>query len=409
MKNRLIIFGMVALAMVACSKKNPAPNADNTKADTIVPDTTVCEFIPNAVTDIDGNAYNAVKIGEQLWMAENLRVTKDRDGKEIALNSKASPSTPYRYCPDGNQKNVEKYGCLYNWEAAKRVCPKGWHLPSDEEWKQLEMAAGMSQEDADKAGRRGDIAAKLCGDEGWNPSSEAAAAGNKSASGRNATGFSALPAGDPHIGLNRIAYFWCATEHSSMNAYSRCLSFSSAGIERGQKYKDSFFSVRCVRDPLTPVEEVKEIEQVEEVEKENISLPAGYVDLGLSVYWKTSNEWNNSDDHGFYTYDEAKSKFGSKLPTKEQYKELLNKCTWTWTGSGYNVRGANGNKIVLPAAGIRLCDNGGVNKVGNFGSYWSSTPLGSEFAWNLSFGVSGHAIYGYNRCNGQSVRLVQSK
>ena len=128
----------------------------------------------------------------------------------------------------------------------------------------------------------------------------------------------------------------------------------------------------------------------------------GYVDLGLpsGTLWKAKNE------EGFYTYEQAVNRFGDKLPTKEQYAELNDKCRWTWTGSGYKVVGPNGNSIVLPAAGSRDCD-GGVDYVGSGGYYWSSTPNGSVHAWRLNFN-SGVVNIGSNyRCRGSSVRLVQ--
>ena len=136
----------------------------------------------------------------------------------------------------------------------------------------------------------------------------------------------------------------------------------------------------------------------------------GYVDLGLSVYWKNSNEWNSDDDHGFYTYDDAKSKFGNSLPTKKQLEELVDKCSWTWSDSekGYYVKGPNGNSIFLPAAGDRDC-SGNVGSVGTYGRYWSSTPNGSGIAWSLYFNASGVGMNGYYRCYGHSVRLVQGK
>ena len=129
----------------------------------------------------------------------------------------------------------------------------------------------------------------------------------------------------------------------------------------------------------------------------------GLVDLGLpsGTLWKDKNE-----EGGFYTYDQAVSKFGDKLPTKEQFEELKNSCQWTWNGSGYKVVGPSGNSIVLPAAGYRGCD-GSVHSVGSGGYYWSSTPDGSEYAWNLHF-ISGRLyMSNYSRCCGLSVRLVQ--
>lgn len=129
----------------------------------------------------------------------------------------------------------------------------------------------------------------------------------------------------------------------------------------------------------------------------------GFVDLGLSsgTLWKDKNE-----EGGFYTYDQAISKFGDKLPTKEQLEELKNSCQWTWTGNGYKVVGPNGQSIVLPAAGYRYC-GGDVSNVGSFGYYWSSTPGGSDYAWYLYFDSGEVSMGGNYRCYGQSVRLVQ--
>ena len=133
----------------------------------------------------------------------------------------------------------------------------------------------------------------------------------------------------------------------------------------------------------------------------------GYTDLGLP----SGTKWNNFNATGFYTYDEAVSMFGNRLPTKEQWDELKAECQWTWNGSGYKITGSNGNSIVLPASGIRYCD-GSVKYVGSFGYYWSSTPGDYGDAWYLYFGSGGvYMNYGsrYNgsRCYGHAVRLVQ--
>lgn len=170
-------------------------------------------------------------------------------------------------------------------------------------------------------------------------------------------------------------------------------------------------------DVASQMETTANVPKTENREETVSNVPAGYVDLGLSVYWKASNEWNSSDDHGFYTYDEAKSRFSSKLPTKAQYQELLNKCTWKWNGNGYKVTGPNGQSITLPAAGFRNCCDGEVNDVGSGGElnlvgsdgyYWSSTPYWS-IAWYLSFGSGCHYMDASLRCFGRSVRLVQGK
>ena len=128
-----------------------------------------------------------------------------------------------------------------------------------------------------------------------------------------------------------------------------------------------------------------------------------YVDLGLpsGTLWRDKNE-----EGGLYTYDEAVSQFGSRLPSKEQWEELKAECQWSWTGSGYKVTGPNGNSITLPVTVDRNCD-GSVNNVGSFGDYWSSTPKFSEYAWNLFFDSGGVGMYFSSRCCGYSVRLVQ--
>ena len=128
-----------------------------------------------------------------------------------------------------------------------------------------------------------------------------------------------------------------------------------------------------------------------------------YVDLGLpsGTLWKSKNEKGM-----YYTYDEAVSQFGDKLPTREQFAELQAFCTWTWNGKGYVVKGDNGNSIVLQAAGYR--DRyGDVYGIGTYGDYWSSTPIDSDYAWYLGFDSSGVDIVNYHRCDGHSVRLVQ--
>ena len=155
---------------------------------------------------------------------------------------------------------------------------------------------------------------------------------------------------------------------------------------------------------------VSSSEKASGAEQNSQPVPASYVDLGLSVCWKNSNEWNSADDQGFYTYDDAKKKFGSRLPTKAQLEELENKCTWTWSDSkkGYNVKGPNGNSIFLPAAGYRYCD-GDVRNVGSYGYYWSSTSNGPGHAWYLNFCSGCRNVYYYGRCSGFSVRLVQGK
>lgn len=131
-----------------------------------------------------------------------------------------------------------------------------------------------------------------------------------------------------------------------------------------------------------------------------------YIDLGLpsGTKWKDINE--SHGDFNLYTYDQAISLYGEKLPTKEQFEELQHSCMWTWQDGAYKVVGPNGKSIYLPAAGGRWC-TWMSEGVGGIGYYCSSTPDDSERAWYLNFNSREVSMYNLLRCHGASVRLVQ--
>ena len=225
---------------------------------------------PPTFVDYDGNVYNTVKVGSQCWMKENLRTTHYADGSVIKLYDDDGYNDAFYYrFPDDSASNVGIYGLLYNWRTVMNdspssnynpsgvqgICPKGWHVPSDMEWKQLEMTAGMSKEDADKRDWRGDIASKLCGNIGWlagDKTLHGNEAGNMGAYNRNSTGFSALPAGSVCYQPQELlysAYFWSATEYDDKEfANARVLEAGQAGVQRYSYTSDLYCSVRCVQD-----------------------------------------------------------------------------------------------------------------------------------------------------------------
>ena len=136
------------------------------------------------------------------------------------------------------------------------------------------------------------------------------------------------------------------------------------------------------------------------------------IDLGLSVLWCDHNVGADSpESYGdYYTFDEASSAAksmgsGWRLPTKAEFEELSNKCTWSWTGSGYRVTGPNGNSIYLPAAGWRYGSS--TNCVGSKGYYWSSTPYDSDYAYCLFLDSDYHYVYWFYRGYGRPIRLVK--
>lgn len=148
-----------------------------------------------------------------------------------------------------------------------------------------------------------------------------------------------------------------------------------------------------------------ELARQREARKQEL-LSQGWVDLGLpsGTLWKNANE---GGANARYTYNEAVSRFGNKLPTKQQLEELKNKCTWTWKGTGCRVTGPNGNSIYLPAAGGTDCNS--YSEVGVRGNYWSSTPDVSGRTIGLYFG-NGYkgTCSNSNSCGVYSVRLVQN-
>lgn len=137
-------------------------------------------------------------------------------------------------------------------------------------------------------------------------------------------------------------------------------------------------------------------------------IPTGYVDLGLP----SGTLWKGKNEGGWYTYEEAISMFGNLLPTKEQFEELINTCSWTWLGSGVKIIGPNGESIVLPAEGYGYCEGGRDNN--GSGHYLSSTPSSNDdrkvchlyFRWHYRNGFLKY-IDDYYRCAGYSVRLVR--
>ena len=216
------------------------------------------------VTDIDGNVYNTVQVGNQCWMRENLRTTRYADGTTIPMGSTYSYTEPYRYVPNNETGNVAMYGYLYNWAAVMHgasssvdnpsgilgACPTGWHVPSDAEWTQLiDYVSSQSQYVCGDESTH--IAKVLASTTGWNESEIPCAVGNN-ISANNATGFSALPAGNTSTygygAFGSSADFWSATSLGYDFAYGRNIGNVAAFVSRGSADKYYGFSVRCVRD-----------------------------------------------------------------------------------------------------------------------------------------------------------------
>ena len=188
------------------------------------------------LTDIDGNEYNTVQIGTQTWMTDNLKTTTYNDGTPIPnVTDGASWGTlitPAYSWYNNDINNKDPYGALYNWYAVEteNLCPSGWHVPGDEEWKELEIFLGMTPEQADGVEWRGmDQGTQLKNSSGWN--------GGIADQGTNIVGFNALPRGYRNYdgnfnNLGLDALWWSSTEYDNTYAWMRDLSINSNGIYR---------------------------------------------------------------------------------------------------------------------------------------------------------------------------------
>jgi uncharacterized protein (TIGR02145 family) len=173
---------------------------------------------PSQVTDKrDGKTYKTIKIGNQVWMAENLAY---------------KPSNGNYWAYDDENFNLEKYGYLYDWETAQNICLSGWHLPSDDEWTTL----------TDYLGGQNVAGIKMKSTSGW----------IEDGNGTNESGFNGLPGGyhsasGNYFAIDDYALWWSSTQSSTINAWKHYLNYRSA-VYRNDVYKELGFSVRCLKD-----------------------------------------------------------------------------------------------------------------------------------------------------------------
>ena len=206
------------------------------------------EESPTTVKDIDGNVYNIVTIGTQVWMAENLRTTRYNDGSSIPLvsgNTAWNNLTTAGYCWYNNDATTYKnvYGALYNWYVVNtnKLCPFGWHVPNDNEWTSLISYLGNDSNAGGKLKATGTI------EEGtglWSSPNTGAT---------NETNFTALPGGYRHrhgsfYSMEQNGNWWSESYYGAAEAWYRTLHYYNINVDRYSNYKTYGFSVRCVRN-----------------------------------------------------------------------------------------------------------------------------------------------------------------
>jgi len=196
------------------------------------------------VKDIDGNIYSVLTIGNQMWMGENLKTTKYRNGELIKTTSPATKdirgefSPQYQWAYDGKESNVAVYGRLYTWFAvtdSRGVCPIGWHVPTDAEWSTLTTFLG------------GEIVAysklKESGELHW----------INYDTGTNEIGFTALPGGlrngkGSFDDIGSRGSWWTSSENGPSDAWYRLMDCNFNSVYRYLFLKRNGFSVRCIKN-----------------------------------------------------------------------------------------------------------------------------------------------------------------
>lgn len=210
---------------------------------------------------IDGYTYRTVKIGGQEWFAENLRTTVYANGDQIPYGG-TNESWVYQEmgmrcsCDHDDAMNA-KFGQLYNWYAvddARGLCPAGWHVPSDEDWQDLEVFLGMSRADVSLEGRRGSgelgIGAKLKAKSGWEKAKSVLENDKIGENGTDDFGFSALPGCGRNSANGGFVNFgaWWSSSPDGGQAWQRNLLLDSPDIIRGSRNPPVGSFVRCLRD-----------------------------------------------------------------------------------------------------------------------------------------------------------------
>ncbi len=192
------------------------------------------------ITDVEGNIYHTVTIGTQVWLVENLKVSTYNDGTAIPLVTDETEwsnltTDAYCWCND-DSLTYDTYGVLYNWYAvtSAKLCPTGWHVPSDAEWTTLTDYLGGESVAGNKL--------REAGTSHWQSSNYGAT---------NESGFTALPGGWRYTyGVDLFGYdgFWWSSSENYLNAYARFMVQGSSGVYRDDYIKKSGLSVRCLRD-----------------------------------------------------------------------------------------------------------------------------------------------------------------
>jgi uncharacterized protein (TIGR02145 family) len=305
------------------------------------------------VTDIDGNTYNTVSIGTQVWMEGNLKTSKYNDGTaipNITVNTTWAALTTGAYSDYNNTTaNSTTYGRLYNWytvdnnaatkvasNGGRNVCPTSWHIPTDAEWTTLTTYLGGESVAGGKL--------KETGTTHWTTPNTGAT---------NETGFTALPGGyrdsnGPYGNVGNYGYWWSSTEGSLTSARTRSMSFLDNTVNRATYDKRIGYSIRCINDFLNATlttTSVSNIAAHSATSGGNITSDGGAPITRRGVCWSITSNPTITDNH---TNDGSGTGIFTSLLV-----ELLPSTTYYVRAYATNSTGtAYGNEVAFTTAAV---------------------------------------------------------
>jgi len=246
------IFLICCLTTISCKKE------DNTDINIPAPPPPSVNPCGNntSVVDIEGNSYFIVTIGNQCWLASNLRTSMYRNGQVISNvvqnNSWSNLTTGAWAYYENNSSFNTIHGKLYNFYAVsdtRGICPEGWHVATDNDWKELEQHLGMPQSELNQTnslirGSSANVGGKLKSTSYWQSPNTGAT---------NSSQFSARGSGGRAVegffgAVGQEGYWWTGSSNSSTLGWMRLMTSSENGISRGTENKKYGYCVRCVKD-----------------------------------------------------------------------------------------------------------------------------------------------------------------
>ncbi len=220
----LVVFGTV-FSLIYLDLKNDRERESMLEKVAEINRSLVCGR--DKMIDMEGNEYDTVEIDFQCWMAENMKSGTDAWGNAIE-----------RYCYEDDPINCDRYGGLYSATTAETICPHGWRIPGDDDFKDMERTLGLEPPELDTNGWRGESVGEVLKDRSWDGTGE--------------SGFNALPGGLMRSDgrsqwIGEQAHFW-GVRFSSEESWRRFLHSDEERIFRGVAIRDLRFSVRCLKN-----------------------------------------------------------------------------------------------------------------------------------------------------------------